>query len=263
MHRNAKGLMKGEANVKKRLSDCLFTIASLIIPLLLITVSADARIVSVQMSAPTIAFGGYSWPGVGQYEKITGVAYAEVDPADRRNSIIVDIARAQTQAAPGHPGKTPSGKVAYLLNFYILKPVNLNQVDRKLNGYGKVMYEPPNRGNKTWIALGRVTVDQGGNGNDPGVSITDPTVLANSFSDAARIYTGLERVGTTGSIPCKPQYHVDPSCSITDREKCRRLDDHRSSVRIYRNHGQLIHAKLPRGRHDGQNHSGANPPRSS
>src|SRR5262245_12437516 len=111
----------------------------ILMTLLLIPALSQARIVSVQMSAPTIAFGGYSWPGVGQYEKITGVAYAEVDPADHRNSIIVDIGLAEPQAAPGQPGKTASGKVAYLLNFYILKPVNLNQVDRKLNGYGKAM----------------------------------------------------------------------------------------------------------------------------
>jgi hypothetical protein len=148
----------------------------LLISLLLIPAYSEARVVSVQMNAPTIAFGGYSWPGVGQYEKITGVAYAEVDPADRRNSIIVDIGLAELQAGPGQPGKTPSGKVAYLLNFYILKPVNLNQVDRKLNGYGKMMYEPPNRGGKTWTALGRVT----GGGDDP-ASITNTTVLENSF----------------------------------------------------------------------------------
>ena len=147
--------------------------------MLLIPALSEARVISVQMSAPTIAFGGYSWPGVGQYEKITGVAYAEVDPADRRNSLIVDIGLAQTQAAPGQPGKTPSGKVAYSLNFYILKPVNLNAVDRSLNGYGKVMYEPPNRGNKTWAALGRVVNGPGG-ANDP-ASIVDSTVLANSF----------------------------------------------------------------------------------
>ena len=59
---------------------------------------ADARIVSVQLSAPTIAFGGYSWPGVGQYERITGVAYAEVDPADPRNAVIVDLALAAAAA---------------------------------------------------------------------------------------------------------------------------------------------------------------------
>src|SRR6266481_9427967 len=162
---------------------------------LLIPAHSAARIISVQMSAPTIAFGGYSWPGVGQYEKITGVAYAEVDPADHRNCIIVDIGLAQTQAAPGQPGKTPKGKVAYLLNFYILKPVNLNQVDRSLNGYGKVMYEPPNRGGKTWTALGRVT----GGGNDP-ATITDPTVLANSFlmpRGYTLVWSGWEPLGVS------------------------------------------------------------------
>jgi hypothetical protein len=153
----------------------LTTILCVLAALLLAPALSEARVISVQMSTPTIAFGGYSWPGVGQYVKITGVAYAEVDPTDRRNNVIVDIALAQTQVGAG-PGKTTSGKVAYLLNFYILKPANLNQVDKNLNGYGKVMYEPPNRGNKTWTALGRVT----GGGNDP-ATITDTTVLANSF----------------------------------------------------------------------------------
>src|SRR5436309_760873 len=91
----------------------------------LISTRADARVISVQLSAPTIAFGGFSFPGVGQYVKITGVAYAEVDPADRRNNLIVDIGLSQSQPAAGQPGKTPGGKVAYLLNFYILKPANL------------------------------------------------------------------------------------------------------------------------------------------
>jgi len=80
------------------------TILLVFVALLLIPAFSEARIISVQMSAPTIAFGGYSWPGVGQYEKITGVAYAEVDPADHRNSIIVDIGLAQPQTAPGQPG---------------------------------------------------------------------------------------------------------------------------------------------------------------
>ena len=153
------------------------SIAGALAGALTIVPTAHARIVSVQLSAPTIAFGGYSWPGVGQYQKITGVAYAEVDPSDPRNAIIVDINLAQPQATPnmpgvqlGSPGKTAGGKVAYLLNFYILKPVNLNAVDPTLNGYGKMMYEPPNRGNKTWTALGRVT----GGGNDPATIVDTP-----------------------------------------------------------------------------------------
>ena len=127
---------------------------------------AEARITKIEIKEQAIAFGGYSWPGVGQYEKIVGKAYGEVNPHDRHNRIIVDI-----ELAP----RNARGNVEYAFDFYILAPV-----DRKA-GKGKMMYEPPNRGRKTWAALGRVTVDAGGNGNDPGSSITNPTVLANSF----------------------------------------------------------------------------------
>jgi hypothetical protein len=165
-------------NNNVRIATIQTTILSFFISILLIPTFSEARIVKIiELTVdPTPAFGGYSWPGVGTYQKITGVAYAEVDPADRRNNVIVDIALAQPQPAAFMPGKTTGGKVAYLLNFYILKPTDLSTVDQSLNGYGKVLYEPPNRGNKTWTALGRVT----GGGNDP-ASITDQDVLANSF----------------------------------------------------------------------------------
>ena len=81
----------------------------------------------------------------------------------------------------------------YAFNFYILKPIDLRK------GARKMMYEPPNRGGKTWAALGRITVDPGGNGDDPGSAITNPTVLANSFL-MPRGYTigfsGWEDLGT-------------------------------------------------------------------
>jgi len=54
--------------------------------------SAQARITKIEITAsesPT--FGGYSWPGVGQYQKIAGKAYGEVNPADPKNALIVDI----------------------------------------------------------------------------------------------------------------------------------------------------------------------------
>src|SRR5712692_3810170 len=56
-----------------------------------------------------------------------------------------------------------------LVDFYILKPIHLSR------GAHRVMYEPPNRGNKTWGTLGRFP-----GGNDPG-SVTNPTVLGNAF----------------------------------------------------------------------------------
>jgi hypothetical protein len=122
----------------------------------------DARITKIQVTtkeSPT--FGGYSWPGVGQYEKIVGKAFGEVDPTDPKNSVIVDILLAPRNA---------NGRVEYSFDFYILKPIDLTK------GAHKVLYEPPNRGGKTWTTLGRVS----SGGDDPG-SITNPTELANSF----------------------------------------------------------------------------------
>jgi len=167
--------------------------------------AADARIVSVQMNAPTVAFGGFSFPGVGRYVKIVGVAYAEVDPADPRNSVIVDINLAQAQPAGlvnniPQPGKTASGKVGYTLNFYILKPENLADVSPALVGYGKVMYEPPNRGGKTWTALGRVS----GGGNDPATIVdTAANPLANAFlmpKGFTMVWSGWEPLTTNATL---------------------------------------------------------------
>jgi hypothetical protein len=96
---------------------------------------AQARITQIQITtkeSPT--FGGYAWPGVGQYEKLAGKAFGEVDPLDPKNAVIVDIALAP---------RNSRGNVEYSFDFYILKPIDLKK------GAHKVMYEPPNRGGKT------------------------------------------------------------------------------------------------------------------
>src|ERR1051325_1533654 len=124
---------------------------------------AEARITKVVIDktlSQSPAFGGYSWPGVGQYEKILGTASGELNPSDPRNALIFDL-----DLAP----RNSNGNVEYSFDFYILKPINL------ANGAHKVMYEPPNRGRKTWDTFGRVPA-----GNDPG-SITDGPTLANAF----------------------------------------------------------------------------------
>src|SRR5258705_9594420 len=130
--------------------------------LLLVAASAaDARITKltiVTRQSPT--FGGHTFPGVGQYEKLVGKAYGELDPNDLKNAVIVDIKLAPRNAR---------GKVEYAFDFYILKPIDLTK------GNHKVMYEPPNRGRKTHESLNR-----GAGGNDPGVE-KDPVKLANTF----------------------------------------------------------------------------------
>jgi hypothetical protein len=155
---------------------------------------AEARITKIEIDAaksesPT--FGGYSWPDVGQYEKIVGIARGEVDPHDRQNRVIVDIEYGPRNAR---------GKVEYSFNFYILKPIDLSK------GAGKMMYEPPNRGGKTWAALGRIT----GGGDDPG-SITDPTVLANSFlmpRGYVIAWSGWEDLGTLDTFNASATFPI-------------------------------------------------------
>src|SRR5258708_13773284 len=66
--------------------------------------AADARITKIVVDnalsqKPT--FGGFSWPGVGQDQKIIGTAYGELNPADPRNSVIVHV-----QLSPPNPHRT-------------------------------------------------------------------------------------------------------------------------------------------------------------
>ena len=159
----------------------------------------EARITKIEIDAarsesPT--FGGYAWPKVGQYEKIVGKAYGEVNPHDRQNRVIVDI-----EFAP----RNARGNVEYAFNFYILKPIDLSK------GASKMMYEPPNRGGKTWAALGRVTVDPGGDGDDPGSAITNPTVLANSFlmpRGYTIVWSGWEDLGTLDTFNASATFPI-------------------------------------------------------
>ena len=128
---------------------------------LCVAMPARASVKKIQITtkqSPT--FGGYSWPGVGQYEKIVGKAFGELDPKDPKNAVIVDL-----QLAP----RNARGKVEYSFDFYILKPMDLSK------GNHRMLYEPPNRGRKTINALNR-----GVGGNDPG-SVTDASLLGNSF----------------------------------------------------------------------------------
>jgi hypothetical protein len=108
----------------------------------------DARVTAINItSTESPTYGGYSFPGVGQYEKIVGTMTAEVNPADAHNLGIVDLALAP---------RLPDGNVQYSFSFYILKPINLAQ------GNHKIFYEAPNRGNKLGGTFNETT-----GGNDP------------------------------------------------------------------------------------------------
>ena len=170
--------------------------------------AADARTTHIQVLTRATAFGGYSFPGVGQYEAITGIAIGEVDPNDPKNALITDI-----QLAP----RNANGTVSYQHNFYILKPIDLSK------GNHKMMYEPPNRGGKTYQTLNRTPDGT----NDPG-ALTEaafPGELANSFlwtRGYTTVWSGWENnlgalsgLTATASFPVAHAVYNDPTTTIT------------------------------------------------
>jgi hypothetical protein len=136
---------------------------------------AQARTTQIQISSRGTAFGGHSFAGVGQYEFIIGVATGEVDPANPQNAVITDI-----ELAP----RNTRGHVGYQHNFYILQPLDFNKGNRKM------MYEPPNRGGKTYQTLNNTPTGT----NDP-AALTDPATLDDSFlwtRGYTTVWTGWE-----------------------------------------------------------------------
>jgi hypothetical protein len=95
---------------------------------------AQARLLRINADPQTVinlpAFGA-----TGPYLKISGTFDGELDPADAHNALIADI-----DLAP-----RTNGKVRYTSTFYILRPVNL------ANGNRRLFYDFGNRGNKRII----------------------------------------------------------------------------------------------------------------
>jgi hypothetical protein len=139
-------------------------------------VPADAHITRIQIISRDPAFGGFSFPGIGPYERIIGKAYGELNPADRHNSVIVDIGFAPRNAA---------GNVEYSFDFYILKPADLSK------GNHKVFYEAPNRGAKLFGDFNRSS-----GGNDPATS-SDPAETFLAPKGYTMVWSGWDAAAGT------------------------------------------------------------------
>jgi Alpha/beta hydrolase domain len=82
-------------------------------------------------------FGGVEFAGVGNYERLHGTVFGELDPAHRLNAGIVNLDKA---------ARNPRGHVEYRSDFRILKPLDLDR------GNGCLVYDVPNRGNQPIMA---------------------------------------------------------------------------------------------------------------
>lgn len=98
---------------------------------------ASAKIVRIEIVSRQVAYGGRSFGTVGQYEKIIGRAYGEVDPNDRRNALIQDILLAPRNAR---------GMVEYVATFTLLRPLDPSK------GNGVLLHDMVNRGSKLNLA---------------------------------------------------------------------------------------------------------------
>ncbi len=86
----------------------------------------DIKVDSVKPFADGAAFGE-----AGAYERVTGTARGELDPADARNRAIVNLDKAPRNAA---------GNVEYVVDFDLLRPVK--------GGNRKMLFDVTNRGRK-------------------------------------------------------------------------------------------------------------------
>src|SRR5665213_2516592 len=81
------------------------------------------RIVIDKAKSESPAYGGKSFGRAGQYERIVGRAYGEIDPKDPHNIIIQDI-----QLAP----RNSRGMVEYVATFTLVKPVEMAKANNVL-----------------------------------------------------------------------------------------------------------------------------------
>jgi Alpha/beta hydrolase domain len=99
--------------------------------LLSAAVAASAQVTRLEITTRTTVGGG-PFGRAGAYENIRGRIYGEVDPADRRNRIIQDLALAP---------RNRNGKVEYVATLSLMVPVD------RAEASGVLMYSVVNRGN--------------------------------------------------------------------------------------------------------------------
>src|SRR5262249_25369400 len=76
---------------------------------------ASARITALTIERSVPPAGGVAFGAVGPYLHITGIAKGELDPADPRNRVIVNLDKAPRNAA---------GRVEYEVEFDIMRPAD-------------------------------------------------------------------------------------------------------------------------------------------
>ena len=149
----------------------------------LVTADASAQVTRIDFQVvESPAFDGQSFGDIGQYERLRGVAYGEVDPNDVRHREIVNITEAPLNTR---------GRVEYSTTVEIYRPIDLER-------WNKAIYHiVPNRGGASagdavFREMGFVVVQVGWQGD---LTATDTTIVP--FLPIARYPSGSSIVGPT------------------------------------------------------------------
>ena len=100
---------------------------------LLVPALAMAEVTKVNIVSKAVVANGQAFGSVGPYEKLTGTIEFALDPANPRNTRIVDLNAA---------AKGPDGRVHFTADLYVLQPVDPSK------GNGTLLFEIANRGRK-------------------------------------------------------------------------------------------------------------------
>ncbi len=95
--------------------------------------TATARVIAFNIVAVEPFAEGAAFGNSGAYERVRGTFKGELDPADLRNKVIVNLDHAPRNAA---------GRVEYEADFFMLRPRD------GARGNGKLVYDVTNRGRK-------------------------------------------------------------------------------------------------------------------
>ena len=99
--------------------------------LALVAELAAARLTEIHVTAVEPFADGMAFGAAGAYERVKGTFKGELDPSDPRNKVIVNLDKAQKNAA---------GRIEYEADLYILRPVDA------VHGSRKILYDVTNRG---------------------------------------------------------------------------------------------------------------------
>jgi Alpha/beta hydrolase domain len=101
--------------------------------------ASEARLTRLEIAQRDVVADGAPFGNAGAYERLTGTAYFEVDPAASANAAVFDLDKAPRNAR---------GLVEFSADMMILKPVDMTKSSRTL------FFEVNNRGRK--ISFGRM-----------------------------------------------------------------------------------------------------------